>query len=97
MLRHLHDTMQMMKPPALGLDEYMKALMGGGGGPATSPPAAPAAPQQPSQQHMQVMQQETMRLQQMMQKKQELATQMNIIDQQILKQQGALEMLKRFV
>lgn len=83
-----------MKPPPVSIDQYMKGLLGQG-----APPQLQQQPQQqqaPQQNVSMALQQEQMKLQQLNNKKAELIQHLQQIDQAIFKQQGALEMLRRF-
>lgn len=89
-----------MKPPPVSIDQYMKGLLGQG---APLQPQAQQPQQQPQQQQQapqqnvsMALQQEQMKLQQLNNKKAELIQHLQQIDQAIFKQQGALEMLRRF-
>lgn len=82
-----------MKPPPVSIDQYMKGLLSGQ---PTQQAAAPAPVQQQQQNVSMALQQEQMKLQQLNNKKAELIQHINQIDQAIYKQQGALEMLRRF-
>lgn len=82
----------MMKPPPSGIEDYLKAL--------TSKSEKAAVPQQAQQQQQTVnmtsiLQAENAKMQQLQMQKQQLQAQLGQIDQQILKVQGGMEMLKR--
>jgi hypothetical protein len=83
-----------MKPPPVSIDQYMKGLLGQGAPP--QPQQQVQQQQAPQQNVSMALQQEQMKLQQLSNKKAELIQHLQQIDQAIFKQQGALEMLRRF-
>jgi peptidoglycan hydrolase CwlO-like protein len=81
----------MMKPPPSGIEEYLKALTSKSdkqAGASTLPP-----PQTVNMSS--ILQAENAKMQQLQMQKQQLQAQLGQIDQQILKVQGGMEMLKR--
>lgn len=87
-----------MKPPPVSIDQYMKGLLGGQQNGGQQAPVQQVQQQQLQQQQnvSMALQQEHMKLQQLNNKKAELIQHLQQIDQAIFKQQGALEMLRRF-
>ena len=85
-----------MKPPPVSIDQYMKGLLGQGAPPQPQAQQQVQQPQAAQQNVSMALQQEQMKLQQLNNKKAELIQHLQQIDQAIFKQQGALEMLRRF-
>ena len=85
-----------MKPPPVSIDQYMKGLLGQGAPPQPVQQLQVQQQQAPQQNVSMALQQEQMKLQQLSNKKAELIQHLQQIDQAIFKQQGALEMLRRF-
>ena len=88
----------LMRPPPSGIEEYLKALTSKSAD--TRGQASQAQHQQPQQQQQTVnmtsiLQAETNKMQQLQMQKQQLQAQLGQIDQQLLKVQGGLEILKR--
>ena len=100
-----HIQMSTMRAPPVSIDQYMKGLLQSGPqqsapGPAGASASAAAGPSPagpPQQVNLgQVLQQEMAKLQQLNNRKAELVQHLQQIDQALFKQQGAVEMLRRF-
>jgi len=77
----------MMKAPPPSLESYLQSIKGGARPPASSAPPPQGGGPNPAQQEME-------KMRQLQQKKQELEHHLSMINNQIMKSQGALEILQ---